>query len=201
MKNILKIFIAILLMQNLVYANYNDVYIADINYDWLKKTDSEKDLIINEIHDIMFENGSYEKVEDFKSQFKDKTQDKEYKKHYLVASAGYEEYNDYNIAPFYFKNQKHIYMYALQDKKDISKIYYYDALGNLKFVDFIYGEYPEYPYHSLQYKTNGTPISVIYFVTKDTQYVFTPDGEFKGLWYKNNMYDKQSKIINKRSFY
>ena len=33
-------------------------------------------------------------------------------------------------------SKKHIYMYALQDKKDITKSYYYDALGKLRYIDF-----------------------------------------------------------------
>ena len=199
MKKLLIVLSLILFTQAIANANYNDIYIADIQYDWIKKTEQEKDVLINEVHDIVFENGIYEKQKGLKKQFKDRTQDKEYRQHYLAASAGYEEFKDYNISAFYFKNQKHIYMYALQDKKDISKSFYYDALGNLKFIDFIYGEYPEYPYYSVQYKTNGTPVSAIYFVTKDTQYVFSPDGTFTGLWHKHNFYDKKSKIISKRT--
>ena len=199
MKKLLMVLTLLLCTQTFVNANYNDIYIADIQYDWIKKTEQEKDVLINEIHDIVFKNGIYEKQKDLKKQLKDRVQDKEYRQHYLAASAGYEEFKDYNISAFYFKNQKHIYMYALQEKKDITKTYYYDALGNLKFIDFIYGEYPEFPYYSVQYKTNGAPVSVIYFVTKDTQYVFTPDGTFTGLWYKHNMYGKNSKIISKRT--
>lgn len=201
MKKFLASLAILLFTHNLANANYNDIYIADIQYDWIKKTNIKKEAIISEIHDIIFENGAFEKQKDFKKDFKDKIQDKEYKQHYMAASAGYEEYKDYNISAFYYKKQKFIYMYALQDKKDISKSFYYDALGNLKYVDFIHGEYPDYPYYSIQYKINGTPISAIYFVSKDTQYLFAPDGTFTGLWYKHNLYDKNSKIILTRTYY
>ena len=96
---------------------------------------------------------------------------------------------------------KNIYMYAIQDKNDVSKAYYYDALGNLKYVDFIYGEYPDYPYYSIQYKISGKPVSAIYFVSKDCQYLFNPDGEFEGVWYKHNLYNKESEIILTRTTY
>ena len=92
-------------------------------------------------------------------------------------------------------------MYAIQNKKDLSKIYYYDALGHLRYVDFINGDYPDYPYYSYQYKINGKPVSAIYFVSKDTQYMYNPDGTFKGVWFKHNMYDEHSKIILRRTAY
>ena len=200
MRKIIAIFTILFFIQNTTFANYNDLYIADIQYDWINKTEVEKEAIISEIRDIIFEEEISVK-KDLKQELKDRIQDKEYKQHYLAASAGYEEYKDYNISAFYYKNQKFIYMYALQEKKDISKSYYYDALGNLRYIDYINGEYPGYPYYSIQYKITGKPISAIYFVSKDTQYLFEPDGTFTGVWYKHNLYDKHSKIILKRTSY
>lgn len=190
----------LLLVTNAAFASYNDIYIADIQYDWIDKSLVEKEAIISEVKDIIFEN-PVEKQKDFKSQFKDRLKDKERLEHYLAASAGYKEYGDYNISAFYYKKMKNIYMYALQDKKDVTKAYYYDALGNLRYVDYIYGEYPGYPYYSIQYRISGTPVSAIYFVSKDCQYLFTPEGEFEGVWYKHNLYNQKSKIILKRTTY
>ena len=188
------------LVQSLAFANYNDVYIADIQYDWIDKSMVEKEAIISEIRDIIFKD-EVSKIEDLKVQFKDKLKDKEHLDHYYAASAGYEEYGDYNLSAFYYGKQKHIYMYALQDKKDLSKVYYYDALGKLRYIDFIYGDYPDYPYYSIQYRISGKPISAIYFVSKDTQYIYEPDGTFKGVWYKHNLYDEHSDIILTRTAY
>lgn len=182
------------------FANYNDVYIADIQYDWINKSEVEKEAIISEVKDIVFET-PIEKLPDFKKQFKDRLKDKNHLDNYFAASAGYKELGDYNISAFYYKKMKNIYMYALQDKKDVSKAYYYDALGKLRYVDFIYGEYPDYPYYSIQYRTSGKPVSAIYFVSKDCQYLFKPDGEFEGVWYKHNLYNKESEIILTRTAY
>ena len=197
--NFLLVLIA-LLLQTSVWANFNDIYIANIQYDWINKTEVEKEAIISEVHDIIFEN-PVEKQKDFKSQFKDRLKDKNHVENYMAASAGYKEYKGNNIAAFYYKNMKNIYMYALQDKKDVTKNYYYDALGNLRYVDFISGEYPDYPYSAIQYKVSGTPISAIYYVSKDCQYLFKPDGTFEGVWYKYNLYNQKSKVILKRSTY
>ena len=189
-----------LLMPAAVFANYNDIYIADIQYDWINKSEVEKEAIISEVKDIIFET-PIEKQKDFKEQFKDKLKDKNHLDNYYAASAGYKVLGDYNLSAFYYKKMKNIYMYALQDKKDVSKAYYYDALGKLRYVDFIYGEYPDFPYYSIQYRISGKPVSAIYFVSKDCQYLFKPDGEFEGVWYKHNLYNKESEIILTRTTY
>ena len=196
-----KIFLILcLLIQTSAIANFNDILIADVTYDWINKTEVEKEAIIQEVKDIIFEQ-PIEKQKDFRSQFKDKLKDKNYLENYMAASAGYKEYKGNNISAFYFKKMKSLYMYALQDKKDVSKAFYYDALGHLKYVDFIYGEYPDYPYYSIQYRITGTPVSAIYFASKDCQYLFTPKGDFEGVWYKHNLYNNKSEIILKRTTY
>ena len=174
--------------------------IADVTYEWINKSEVEREAIIQEVKDIIFEQ-PVEKQNDFRSQFKDKLKDKNYLENYMAASAGYKEYKGNNISAFYFKKMKSLYMYALQDKKDVSKAFYYDALGHLKYVDLIYGEYPDYPYYSIQYRISGTPVSAIYFASKDCQYLFTPKGEFEGVWYKHNLYNKKTEVILKRTTY
>ena len=190
----------ILLTQTVVFASFNDVLIVDITYDWINKSEVEREAIIQEVKDIIFEQ-PVEKQKDFRSQFKDRLKDKNFLENYMAASAGYKEYKGNNISAFYFKKMKSLYMYALQDKKDVSKAYYYDALGHLKYVDLIYGEYPDYPYYSIQYRISGTPVSAIYYASKDCQYLFTPKGDFEGVWYKHNLYNNKSEIILKRTTY
>ena len=106
MKNIKFSILIFLLAQNLAFANFNDIYIADIQYDWINKSEIEKETIISEVRDIIFENGEITKQEDFKLQFKDILKDKNYKEHYFAASAGYKEYKDYNISAFYYKKHE-----------------------------------------------------------------------------------------------
>ena len=182
------------------FAGYHDALIANIQYDWINKSVLEKDEIINEIHDIIFKE-PLQKRKDLRSLFKDKLKDKNHYENYMAASAGYEEYNGYNISAFYYKKMVHLYMYALQDKTDLTKSYYYDATGHLRYVDFIEGEYPDYPYYSIQYRINGTPVSAIYYVSKDCQYLYTPEGEFQGVWYKHKLYNKSNKVILTRTTY
>ena len=100
MKKIKFITLALFFAQGIALANFNDIYIADIQYDWINKSEIEKETIISEVRDIIFENGELSKQKDFKSQFKDKLKDKNYREHYFAASAGYKEYKDNNISAF-----------------------------------------------------------------------------------------------------
>ena len=183
-----------------VFAGYNDILVANIEYDWINKNEVEKEAIISEVHDIIFEEPVTKRT-DLKSLFADKLKDKNHLENYLAASAGYKEFKGNNISAFYYKRMKNLYMYALQDKKDVTKAFYYDAMGTLRYVDFINGEYPDYPYYSIQYRINGTPVSALYFVSEDCQYVFKPDGEFEGVWYKHKLYNKKNKVILTRTTY
>ena len=181
-------------------ANYNDIYVADIQYDWIDKNAVAKEAMISEVRDIIFEE-PVQKRKNLKSLFKDRLKDKNNYENYMAASAGYKEFKGNNISAFYYKKMKSLYMYALQDKKDLTKAFYYDALGTLRYVDFINGEYPDFPYYSIQYRISGTPVSAIYFVSEDCQYLFKPNGEFEGVWYKHKLYNKENKVILTRTTY
>ncbi len=181
-------------------ANFNDVYVADIQYDWINKTAVEKEAMISEIHDIMFEQ-KLEKRHDLKALFKNKLKDKNHIDNYMAAAAGYKEYKGNNISAFYYKRMANPFMYALQDKQDTSNAFYYDAMGNLRYVDFINGYYPDYPYYAIQYRISGTPVSAVYYISEDCQYLFKPNGEFEGVWYKHNLYNKSNKVILTRTTY
>ena len=67
----------ILLTQTVVFASFNDVLIADITYDWINKSEVEREAIIQEVKDIIFEQ-PVEKQKDFRSQFKDRLKDKNF---------------------------------------------------------------------------------------------------------------------------
>ena len=182
------------------FGNYNDIYVADIQYDWIDKDELAKEAMITEVHDIMFAN-PIEQRTDLRSLFHDKLKDKNHVDNYLAASAGYDEYKDHYISAFYYKKMKSPIMYGLQDKNDVTKAFYYDAMGTLRYVDFIDGEYPDYPYSAIQYRISGKPVSAIYYISKDCQYLFKPNGEFEGVWYKHKLYNKKNKVILKRTKY
>ena len=72
-------------------ANYNDIYVADIQYDWIDKNAVEKEAMISEVRDIIFEE-PVQKRKNLKSLFKDRLKDKNNYENYMAASAGYKEF-------------------------------------------------------------------------------------------------------------
>ena len=79
MKKILYIICTFCLAQTLTLASYTDLFIANIEYDWINKTALEKEEIIKEIYDIIFEEqGEITTQNDFRSQIKDRLKDKKH---------------------------------------------------------------------------------------------------------------------------
>lgn len=120
--------------------------------------------------------------------------------HYTDISSGKKEDDEKFYAGFFLKNGLLI-AYGIQYKNSMKNIYYYDVMGNLRFIDIYSASYPEFPYYALQYGTNGKLIGTIYFVSHEDQYVFNPDNTFRGRWFKEKMYNKNAKVIMTRSNY
>ncbi len=171
-----------------------------IELDWISKTQIQRDENISQIRDILFKDGTpeYSKKE-FKSIFAKFLKDENHKYHYINIKNGRTEDNLAEYSGF-FKG-KLFYMYAIKYKNLPRNVFYYDTLGNLIYVDILSDEYPNYPYFSSQYKINGNLISKIYFNSDYDQYMFTPNGNFKGRWFKNKMYNEKAKIILTRNNY
>lgn len=90
-------------------------------------------------------------------------------------------------------------MYAIKYNNTPEHVYYYNGLGTLRYVDEMSDNYPNYPYFSKQYRSNGKLAGAIYFVSKDLQYVYKPNGNFKGVWYRDKMFDSEAKLILTRT--
>ena len=127
--------------------------------------------------------------------------DENYRAHYRQISAGRKETAEENMSGFFtkFRGQEILYSYAIQPKKDLRHVYYYSAKGNLAYVDDISENYPNFPYHSKQYRSNGKLAGVIYFETRNIQYMYAPNGKFKGIWFKDKMYDANGKELMTRT--
>jgi hypothetical protein len=176
---------------------------ATVEYDWVNMLQLQRDEKIKTYHDILFnviENNKRTKKE-FRGQYRDFLKDKDHIDHYRIISSGRKETDEENLSGFFtkFRGQEILYSYAIQAKKDLRHVYYYSARGNLAYVDEISENYPNFPYHSRQYRSNGKLAGTIYFETRDIQYVYAPNGKFKGIWYKDRMYDAQGKELMTRT--
>lgn len=173
---------------------------CEITFDWISKTQFQRDENIKLIQNALFNEKTvlaYPRNE-FKEQYATFFKDKDSIKHYTNISAGEKEDQDHYFAGFFLKSGLLI-AYGIQNKNNLQNVFYYDAMGNLRFIDKYSETYPNFPYYALQYDTKGRLIGTIYFISKDDQYVFYPDKTFKGRWYKEKMYNRNAKIIMTRS--
>jgi len=171
----------------------------EASFDWVNMTQVQRDEKIKEYHDLLFTDAP-DKIsrKDFKNKYKDFMKDAERKEHYRRAKNGVTELEDCFLCAFFIKNGLLI-SYGVQYKNDMRHAYYYDAYGNLRYVDEMSENYPNFIYHSRQYRKNGKLVSAIVFEDHDTQYMYNPNGSFKGLWYKDKMFDKSGKQLITRT--
>jgi hypothetical protein len=159
-------------------------------FDWNTLSQQEKTERVNNIFKLMFPTGQISNwsKKEFKSQFKSHLKDADTSIHYDAVVAGYKEYKNVNLEPFYYKNTDCIYLYALQYKNDLSKTYYYNLFGKLKFVDIRYGDYVNCPCYIKKYDANGKLKRSAYVQDKDIIYVYGSKGEFEGVQFKGVTY-------------
>lgn len=177
----------------------NEQKIADIPFDWFDISPEEKTNRINDYGKIIFGEQSkiYLSKAEFSKELSKYKKDKNYKHHYMLANNGVTDDEDAKYNPFYYKNNT-LVIYAIMYNNDIHHALYYNPYGKLYYVDITSDNYPNFPYYSMQYDKKGNLKSAIYFVSHDIQYMFNPQKEFIGIWYKDKMYNMAGKQISTR---
>lgn len=174
--------------------------LTGVEFSWVNMTQVERDEAISLYRKEIFGTDDLVSVKrkTFRNSYKDVLKDSNYKANYRLISNGATESKDARLCGFFYKDDI-LYMYAIQPNKNPKNIFYYTAFGRLAYVDTLSDNYPNFPYHSKQYRANGKLAGAIYFISKDLQYVYTPNGEFKGVWYKDKMFDEKGKQILTRN--
>lgn len=175
---------------------------GQVNFDWLTKSQLERDTNIEEIKAKILDNGDIQAYtkKDFKNTYRNYLKDADFKKHYTQILSGVKHTETEDLAGFFAFNDRVLYAYAIQYKNNPKTVYYYDTLGNLRYVDILSENYPNYPYYSHQYYVNGKLVSSIYFTAYDTQYMYK-NGKFVGVWFKDTMFNSKAKKIMTRTNY
>ena len=182
-------------------TNVNAPLEATVSFDWLDIDLAQRENQIQHYKDLLFTNNSspiYFTKDEFKKEFAKYYKDKDFKLHYMLTNNGVTEDEDAKYCAFFYK-KKTLVLYAIQYKNTPNKAFYYTAFGGLRYTDLMSDEYPNFPYTSMQYDQKGQLKSAIYFASKDLQYMFGPDKEFQGIWYKDKMYDKNGKQVLTRT--
>jgi len=175
---------------------------GNVTLDWVTEPQSQRDENILQIQNILFNEKTVLKYpkSQFRETYKDFIKDKDHVKNCKDIAAGKTEDADKNYAGFFLRNGL-LVAYGIQYKKYMQQLLYYDAMGNLRYVDYRSKNYPKFPYYALQYGMDGALVGTIYFNSKYDQYVFRPDKSFKGRWYYDKMYNKKGKTVMIRSNY
>ena len=175
------------------------VLTGNLIFDWLDITQVDRDLAIEKYRTELFGGDTVYKFKkkEFRNEYKDFLKDVDYKRHYMLVKNNVKATDSENLCGFYKGNL--LISYAIQYKNDLRSVYYYDALGNLRYVDKFSDNYPNFPYMSKQYKSNGELVSAIYFMSHDMQYMYNNDATFQGAWYKDKMYNRHAKQVLTRT--
>lgn len=175
------------------------VLTGNLIFDWLDITQVDRDLAIEKYKTELFGGDTVYKFKkkEFRNEYKDFLKDADYKRHYMLVKNNVKATDSENLCGFYKGNL--LISYAIQYKNDLRSVYYYDALGNLRYVDKFSDNYPNFPYMSKQYKSNGELVSAIYFMSHDMQYMYNNDATFQGAWYKDKMYNRHAKQVLTRT--
>lgn len=186
----------------LAIPTFSQTIEAGVTFDWISKTQFQRDENISQIQQILFNEKTILKYpkKEFKSKLETFLKDSNSRQNYIDIKNGKKEDAICYYAGFYSNNGLFL-AYGIQYKNNMKNIYYYDALGNLRFIDFYSESYPKFPYYALQYDVSGKLIGTIYFVSTEDQYIYNPDKSFKGRWYKEKMYNRNAKVIMNRSNY
>ena len=187
-KRIFCTFVIVITLSATVFAEVFQ-YVGE-DFDWAILSPKEKTERVEKLYKIMFPDGAITNYtrKEFKTKFKTHLKDKDSKIHYDAMVAGYKDYKNVKLEPYYYKNTGCIYMYALQYKNDLTKTYYYSVLGNLKFVDIRYGDLINCPCYIKKYGIDGKLKRSAYIQSKDIIYTYTGKGKFEGVQYKSTMY-------------
>lgn len=174
---------------------------CEITFDWISKTQLQRNANIKEIQSLLFSDKTvmkYKKKE-FREKYSNFWKNKNYLKDYEDITNGKKEDSEKYYCGFYVG--KLLVAYGIQYKNNMKNIYYYDAMGNLRWIDIFSDDYPNFPYQSYQYYRNGEMAAAYYYISDYDQYVFDPNKKFKGRWYNEKMYNRNAKVIMTRTNY
>lgn len=167
------------------------VLTGEISFDWTFKNQQERDKTIEYYRNLLFD--KLQKQINTQ-EFAEHKKDKDWVSNEYFVKNNMLSLQDKKLAGFYIFG-KILYIYAIKYENQKKNIYYYDAMGNLRYFDILEKPYDEYPYKSYQYDNKGKLKGTTYYVSEDDQYAFKADGKFYCRWYQDKCYDKKAKMV------
>ena len=172
-----------------------------VTFDWITKTQIERDENIEKIRNVIFNENTVFKYSknDFKEKYSQYFKNKNFLTDYEEVLNGKTEDNEKYYCGFYWK--KILVAYGIQFKNNPHHVFYYDCMGNLRWIDSFSENYPNFPYWAYQYDKSGKLAAAFYFVSSYDQYAYSERKKFRGRWYKDKLYNRRAKVVMTRSNY
>ncbi len=167
---------------------------GEVELDWPLLNQKERNETINYYRNLLF--GDIQEKIDI-GQITDYKKDPNVRINRRALKEDIRNLGERELAGFYLFG-KILVIYGVKYLNDKDNIYYYDALGGLKYIDIIKGNHDKFPYIAYQYNNKGKLVGASYYISEYDQYVFDEDGDFKGRWYFEKLYDKKAKEIMTR---
>ena len=169
---------------------FSKVITGGVDLEWTLLNQSERDKTISFYHNMLFENID-KKIDT--AQFAENQKDHLWKTNQYLLKENMFSLPDRKLAGFYLFG-KLLYAYAIRYENNKKHIYYYDAMGGLRYIDNLEKDYDQYPYKAYQYNNLGKLKGVTYYISEYDQYAFKANGEFYCRWYQDKCYDKRAKM-------
>src|SRR5574344_614818 len=133
---------------------------------------------IQQIKTFIYGNDCKYKIDtpEFKKIILEHKKDKNYPETYYASQSDYDYYNNLKLKGYYTKYLNILYMYSIQEQGNLRILYYYNPVGKLVFVEFIYGNYPNYPFFTRKYTPKGKLMNCSYSINNNTMIIFNKDG-------------------------
>lgn len=147
---------------------------------------------VQQIKTAVFSKDCVYKLEtpEFKKIIQDHKKDTNYLENYYAAQSGYTYFKNNNLSAMFTPKMDVMYMYSLQETNNLRIIYYYNIWGRLQNIDFLYDNYPSYPYFSRKYNSRGKLLNTTFYSDEMTKIKFNNDGSKYEIYYKGKLFLK-----------
>ena len=193
--------IFLILFLTFIFGSYSFALTLEgsAEFDWINLKQSQRDEQISQIQTEIFNDKLVKKYDkkEFRKEYDAFLKDNNFMLTRKDIMSGKKETDEKIINAFFAK--KLLYAYGIIYKSDLYHCYYYDALGNIFNIEIFEKPYNEFPLVSKQYDKNGKLKAVVYKKGEADEFVYDANGNFLGRWYINSYYNKNGKVIMKRS--
>ena len=188
--------ITLLTLASLALPVCAEILEGGVSLDWTAISQGNRDNIVEELKQKLFANAEQKTSMD---KFAERRKDVEFRDNRYYIKNKILKLNDRKLAGFYTLGNKLLIAYGVEYEADKTHVYYYNALGQLWYIDVLDKPFDVYPNTSYQYDRKGKLKGVVYNVEDNDQYIYRANGEFSGRCFNLKCYNQKGKLIMTRT--